>query len=156
MLMSQSVFNEFKSKLCVCYGYQENGVSNALITTKAEADAHKKDINTYVTEEGGNTSDLPGIFKTNNAAWSDAYDEFSKSFPTFTQSFNKFYVIINGTQRLAEGKEIDYVKNHYPKLGGYIIVTADELTKIQDGVTIGKLKDTKALCKVLEARNKKN
>ena len=129
MLMSQSVFNEFKSKLCVCYGYQENGISNALITTKADADEHRNDINEYVNENSRNTSDLPRIFKTTNAGWSDAYDEFGESFPTFGKISRKFYIMINGTHRLAEGKEIEYASAHYPKFGGSIIVTAQELKK---------------------------
>lgn len=159
MLLSANVFNEFKKNLCTCYGYEDDGKINVLVTTKADANAHKNNMNEYVNNAKKISPYWDGmkeVFKPAEAYISDAYDKFYDSFPCLCIMGNRFYIFINGgaQKRVATTKEIDYLKNH-KKSDNSILMTDKDLTAVNDGVTIGKLKDMCDMYKVLETRNKK-
>lgn len=158
MLLSANVFNEFKKNLCACYGYEDDGKINVLVTTKADANTHKNNMNEYVNnaEEIPYEDGMQEVFKPADAYGSDAYDKFYDSFPCLCTMRNRFYISINGgaQKRVATTKEIDYLKNHI-KSDNAILMTDKDLTAVNDGVTIGKLKCIRDMYKVLETRNKK-
>lgn len=158
MLLSANVFNEFKKNLCACYGYHDDGEIYVLVTTKADANAHKNNMNEYVLHATWipYADDMKEVFEPAEAYGSKAYQKFYDSFPFLCTMRNKFYTFINGgaQKRVATIKEIDYLKNH-KKSDDAILMTDKDLTAVNDGVTIGKLKDMCDMYKVLETRNKK-
>jgi hypothetical protein len=146
MLLSNNAYNEFKKGLCVCFSKDKE---TAVVTTKEEAQKHKKNINEYVNECCKlNNLCVKAVFGVESGALSTAYDSFADAYPQLLMMHRRFYIIINGQEQLLENKPDDpYYRDQFgtnplidcikyginTKKDSHLLMTDGDLALVLDG-----------------------
>lgn len=120
----------------------------AVVTTKEEAEKHKKNINEYVNERTSDNMVVQNVFRVESGGLSTAYDSFEDAYPQLFMMHQRFYIIINGKEQLLKDKPGDpYYRDQFgtnpliarvkyginTKNDSHLLMTDGDLALVLDG-----------------------